>query len=325
MSSKNVLEVSAKPTGSALIMFNARAASEGGQMLAYRAPSLFQPHRTRQAIRDAHNGKIKPLMGLYLGLSSIQTARFMAPMGFDFVWIDWEHSVCGTETMSEMCHQIQFMSEGKTVPFVRLRSHDHADVAFAIDTGANIVVPQVNTAEECQHVISAMKFGTDNNGTRSAPPFRLIPGLTDTTIDKSKSIWKNLNDQAAIMIQIETLEGIHNLDDILTKCPEVDAVWLGTLDARISMNIDVAGFEPSMDQKWLDAVELYNQILLRHNKPSAGFAMGDSDTIKLMGTGKAMCVVGGDVLGLCAQSEVLVMARDHLPNCVPQKTVNGSA
>lgn len=307
-------------------MFNPRAATEGGQLLKYRAPSLFQPHRMRQAIKDAHDGTIKPLMGFYCGLSSVQIARFIAPLGFDWVWIDWEHSVCGIETMSEMCHQIQFMSEGKTVPFVRSRSHDHADIAFIIDCGANVVMPQVNTVEECQHVISAMKFGTANRGTRSAPPFRLIPGLTDTRIDTSKSIWKNLNDQAALMIQIETLEGIHNLDAILTECPEVDCVWLGTLDARISMNLEVDMFGPTTDQGWLDALEVYKATLAKHNKPFSGFAMGPPEMMKAMGTGMSMCAVGGDVLGLVAQSDTLVAARDALPRNGPAvSVVNGQA
>jgi 4-hydroxy-2-oxoheptanedioate aldolase len=95
-------------------------------MQAYRAPSLFQPHRARQALRDAHDGKIRPLAGLYLGLSSLPTARFVAPMGFDVVWVDWEHSSCNVETMTNMVHELMFMSEGRTIPFVRVPGHDHA-------------------------------------------------------------------------------------------------------------------------------------------------------------------------------------------------------
>lgn len=69
-------------------------------MALYRAPSLFQPHQTRKALRDAHDGKIPPLLGLYLGLSSVPMARYIAPLGFDAVWIDWEHSSCNVETMT---------------------------------------------------------------------------------------------------------------------------------------------------------------------------------------------------------------------------------
>lgn len=69
-------------------------------MAAYRAPSLTQPHRARQAIRDAYEGKTNPLIGYYCGISTVPTARVMAQLGADVVWIDWEHSSCGVETMT---------------------------------------------------------------------------------------------------------------------------------------------------------------------------------------------------------------------------------
>ena len=69
-------------------------------MQAYMAPSLFQPHFARRAIRDAHEKKIPPLVGYYAGLSSVPITRFLAPMGYDMVWIDWEHTSCGVETMT---------------------------------------------------------------------------------------------------------------------------------------------------------------------------------------------------------------------------------
>ena len=99
-------------------------------MAAYRAPSLFQPHRARQALRDANAGKITPLIALYLGLSTVPTARFVAPMGYDVIWIDWEHSSCNVETMTTMVHEIMFMSEGKTIPFVRYVLASHCKTSF---------------------------------------------------------------------------------------------------------------------------------------------------------------------------------------------------
>lgn len=78
-------------------------------MAAYRAPSLTQPHKARQAIRDAYEGKISPLIGYYCGVSSIPTGRVMAQMGADIVWVEWEHSACGVETMtavSALLHRV---------------------------------------------------------------------------------------------------------------------------------------------------------------------------------------------------------------------------
>ena len=138
-------------------------------MAAYKAPSLFQGHRTRQALQDVADGKIPPLFGLYLGLSTVPTARFVAPLGYDTVWIDWEHSSCGVETMTTMVHEIIFCSEGRTIPWVRVPGHDHAAVGFALDAGASVVIPQVETVEQAQHVVSAAQFGPNARGTSPGP------------------------------------------------------------------------------------------------------------------------------------------------------------
>ena len=103
------------PTPSTMATFH----SPPQGMQAYRAPSLFQPHQARKALRDAHAGKIPALVGVYLGVSTIPTARFIAPLGYDVAWVDWEHTSCNVETMTTIVHEIMFMSEGRTIPFVR--------------------------------------------------------------------------------------------------------------------------------------------------------------------------------------------------------------
>ncbi|KAL9113135.1 MAG: hypothetical protein Q9227_002747 [Pyrenula ochraceoflavens] len=288
---------------------------QGEGMKAYRAPSLFQPHRARQALRDAHEGKIPPLVGFYFGLSSVPLARHIAPFGFDAAWVDWEHSSCNVETMTEMVHSLMFCSEGRTMPFVRIPGHDHAAVGYALDCGASIVVPQVDTVEQAKHVVSAAKFGTKYNGSRSAPPFRLIPGLTDQAIDDKMvgGIHENLNHQAAIMIQIESLEGIRNLDAILTEVPDIDAVWLGTLDAKVSMNLPSNGGMGGNEPEWVEAVELYEKTMAKHDKPKAGFAMGPPEMMRMMGKGKSFVVTCADVLSFMSLGGDLKGAHDVFP------------
>jgi len=71
-------------------------------MAAYRAPSLLQPHRAREALADAHAGRIPPLVGFFMGFSSTNVSKWVAQMGWDFVWIDWEHTSMGVETMTQV-------------------------------------------------------------------------------------------------------------------------------------------------------------------------------------------------------------------------------
>jgi len=85
-----------------------RAAAKGdaakfGDMRDYMGPSLFQPHQARKAIRDAHEGKIPPMLGYFAALASVPVTRWLAPIGYDMVWVDWEHSSCNVETMTNVC------------------------------------------------------------------------------------------------------------------------------------------------------------------------------------------------------------------------------
>lgn len=56
-------------------------------------------------------------------------------------------------------------------------------------------------------MVSAAKFGSKQGGSRSAPPFRLMRGVTDAPFEKGRDIFEAMNHQAAIMIQIESLAG----------------------------------------------------------------------------------------------------------------------
>lgn len=191
--------------------------------------------------------------------------------------------------------------------------HDHAAIGYALDAGASIVIPQVETVAEAQHVMSASKFGTRQRGTRSAPPFRLIPGVTDArAVHPHLDVWQNLNEQAAVMIQIETLEGIRNLDAILTAVPEIDAVWLGTLDARVSMNLPAGFGVPDEEPEWVEAVKVYNETMGKHGKAKGGFVLGGPASFKEAGRDKQFLCGFADVMQLMGLATSLGEARAAL-------------
>ncbi|KKP04962.1 HpcH/HpaI aldolase/citrate lyase family protein [Trichoderma harzianum] len=298
-------------------------------MAAYAAPSLFQPHLTRQAIRDAHKKKIPPLIGYYGGLGSTKVSRWVAPLNFDAVWVDWEHSSMNVETMTTIVHEAIFMSQGRTIPFVRVPGHDHASIGYALDAGASLVIPQVETVEQAKHVVSSAKFGSKQRGTRSAPPFRLMPGVTDMAFQPGRDIFQALNDQAAIMIQIESLEGINNLDAILTEVPDIDIVWLGSLDCRVEMNLasnyGMGGNEP----EWLEARQKFFDVLDKHDKPYGGFAFssppfGTPESFKKAAERMSFIIVAADVMALAGMGETLQEARGLVEGLVvPEKKVTG--
>jgi 2-keto-3-deoxy-L-rhamnonate aldolase RhmA len=80
-------------------------------MQAYRAPSLLQPHKARQALRDAYEGRIGPLIGTYLAFPTVPYARIASQLGADFVWVDWEHSPCDVETMTNVSIHLLYFAQ----------------------------------------------------------------------------------------------------------------------------------------------------------------------------------------------------------------------
>jgi 2-keto-3-deoxy-L-rhamnonate aldolase RhmA len=184
--------------------------------------------------------------------------------------------------------------------------------------------PQVTTVTEAKHLISATKFGSKINGTRSAPPARFAPGFSGLAsgqaFNTSLSLWENLNNQAAIIIQIETIEAINNLDAILTECgKDIDAVWLGALDVRVSMSLpDPFSENPGgNEEEWVAAVEKYEAVLKKHDMPSAGMALAvaGNEAMARNGKGKAFLVPIIDAVDLIVNtSKVLGQAREMFPD-----------
>lgn len=115
------------------------------------------------------------------------------------------------------------------------------------------------------------------------------------------------------MIQIETLEAIHNLDDILTQVPDIDAVWLGTLDARVSMDLPANGGMGGTEQEWVDAVATYERVMAKHGMAKAGFAFGPPEVMQKMASDKSFIVVAADVIALGGLLGDLANARTTFP------------
>ena len=127
------------------------------------------------------------------------------------------------------------------------------------------------------------------------------------------SLHQSLNRQAAVIIQIESLQGIKNLDAILTEAGEhIDSVWLGSLDARISMEISSGGILGE-EAEWLEAVALYESTLAKHNKPASGLAFGTPEMKAVLGRGKSFMVSGADMFAILQQGEVFGDMRQSFP------------
>jgi hypothetical protein len=94
--------------------------------------------------------------GVYAAMKDPFIAQVLARAGFDFIWIDLEHTSLGWGDVERI---IQAISSTRMVPIVRVPWNEHYLIKRALDIGAKgIIVPMVNTREEAIAAVQACLY-----------------------------------------------------------------------------------------------------------------------------------------------------------------------
>lgn len=170
-----------------------------------------------------------------------------------------------SQFLHSLIQTIQFYSEGKTFPVVRIPTHGHELIACALDAGAaGIICPHIETAQQVRDMVAAAKYAP--LGHRSMPPFTLIKGLTDHS-PPGGDVIETANEHAAVIPQIESGLGIENLEEIC-QVPGVDAIMIGSGDLRMDIGLPLAlhGDEP----EFLRCMERATSVCKKYNLALVG-------------------------------------------------------
>jgi 2-dehydro-3-deoxyglucarate aldolase/4-hydroxy-2-oxoheptanedioate aldolase len=157
-------------------------------------------------------------------------ARIAASAGADFVVFDQEHSGWGIETIRMLMATAR---AADIVPLVRVPSTQHHFISRPLDVGASgIMVPMVETAEQARAVVSAAKYPPE--GERGA-----AFGIGHDDYEAAEDVvsgMQHANDETLLIAQIETTDGIENVEEISTV-DGLDVLWIGHNDLTNSIGI----------------------------------------------------------------------------------------
>src|SRR3954466_6751526 len=108
----------------------------------------------------------KPVVGITLSTPSVEIAAQTAEMGFDFVWIEMEHSPITLETARNMILATQGIG---AVPIVRLPANELWLAKRALDCGAlGVAFPFTSTPTLARQAVAAGRYPP--RGNRGAGP-----------------------------------------------------------------------------------------------------------------------------------------------------------
>ena len=142
----------------------------------------------------------------------------MANSGFDFLWIEMQHSPL---TFDEVAHMIWACRGAPAVPFIRVPNANPGDIQKAVDSGAlGVIIPLVDTVEEIQNAVAYAKYPPLGRRSLGNGQYGALYGRDYRQI---------ANDNIVMVAMIENPAGAAIADKI-ASVPGVDVVFAASTD-----------------------------------------------------------------------------------------------
>ena len=224
--------------------------------------------------------------GLTLTLGTPQIAELVAHLGFDWIWIETEHTTMSLEAVQA---QLQAISGTGTQAVVRVDCNDQTTIKRILDTGPDgILIPSVNSREEAEKAIRYIKY----------PPL----GERGIGLARAQGYGLNLgdyvgaaNDEVAVLFMIEHIMAVGDIDNIL-QVEGLDAVMVGSLDLAGSMNLHNDLSNPLIEEQ----VQKVLTACQRAGVPCGAFVGDPSQAKARIEQGFSVLTLGADVLLLAS-------------------------
>ncbi|TYJ56731.1 hypothetical protein B9479_002501 [Cryptococcus floricola] len=227
-----------------------------------------------------------PSLVTFQVIPSVRQAQILALTGLDGIIIDCEH---GHISDDQMHNSVSAIAALGCSPIIRVRGPQPDLLKRALDTGAHaLMVPMINTAEEAAEVVKFSKFPPQGLRGQGSPFPGIAHGLT------LPEYMKSANETILTIVQIETREGVKNVDAI-AAVPGVDYVFIGPNDLAMSL----LGYTPAKGDEpvFVDAIEKVVAAARKHGKwtgrlvndgPQAAEALKKYDNICIATDAKAI-------------------------------------
>lgn len=187
-------------------------------------------------------------------LRTPQIAQMVATAGFDFMYIDMEHSILSIETVGDLCYAA--LAAG-LVPIVRPSAKEPHLLSRPLDGGAmGLLIPHVDTPEEAAAVVKAVRY----------PPLgergmNLIGPHTNFGKTDGGEYVRSTHAETLLLVQIESDRGIGNLEKILTV-DGIDGAVIGRADLSTDLGVPGQTNHPEVVRR----VEMMIAACRKHRK-----------------------------------------------------------
>jgi 2-keto-3-deoxy-L-rhamnonate aldolase RhmA len=144
----------------------------------------------------------------------------MASSGFDFLWIEMQHSPLSYQDVARM---IAHCKNPTAIPFIRVPDAVEGDIQKATDIGAlGIIVPMVDTVEKAQNAVKFAKYPPIGRRSQGSGQYGALWG-------GGANYRRTANDNIMVVAMIENPAGVAIADKI-AAVPGIDVVFVAATD-----------------------------------------------------------------------------------------------
>jgi 2-keto-3-deoxy-L-rhamnonate aldolase RhmA len=203
--------------------------------------------------------------------ANLDTASVLANAGFDFLWIEGEHSPITLETTRNIILATRGL---KAVPFTRVPVNELWTAKRMLDIGSlGVIFPFTSTPELARQAVMACKYPPE--GLRGAGP-----GLATLRWPAPGGYPQWANRNVMVIIIIEQKQAIEKIEEI-ASVPGIDVMFIGLNDLSYSYGVGGKTDAPVVQE----AVKKVLAAAGKHGIPVGGPAGAPAQIKKMIGQG----------------------------------------
>jgi 4-hydroxy-2-oxoheptanedioate aldolase len=282
------------------------------------------PVRINRAIEKLQNGE--SVVGAIMYDFSLYAARQFGSADLDYIILDMEHQALDFERLQTfflgMTDRAALVKQGnlqvRVPPLVRIPTYGRDLSEFIVkqvlDMGAfGIMYPAIETKEEAELAVQAARYPPNREAPYRGPrgvrgngnmPAAWFWGLSRAEYSRKADTWPvNPEGEMLLLLQIETVEGVKNIDQILSV-PGIGVAFVGPNDLAQSLGV------PSGHPDHEAAIQTALKACKTHNVPCA-ITVTAGDVAKRLNEGFRMVALPSGGLE-APMDEALKIARTTL-------------
>jgi 2-keto-3-deoxy-L-rhamnonate aldolase RhmA len=160
----------------------------------------------------------KQVVGGTVSIPDPDTYCAMANSGFDFTWIEMQHSPMSYQ---DVAHMIMACKGAPAMPFIRVPDATEGDIQKAVDMGAaGIIIPMVDDVEKARNAVKFAKYPPVGKRSQGGGQYGALWGSDYRQI---------ANDNIMIVAMVESPAGAE-IASQLAAVPGVDVVFVASTD-----------------------------------------------------------------------------------------------